>query len=82
MNTEMNSWLSKNPLAKYRAKIGVSRDILGKQLKVTGDAIYMWETGRRVPGGLHMLKLSRMLPTGSINKWLSWLESKPDTGEK
>lgn len=53
-----------NVIIESRAKLGYTQFQLARVLGVDQSTVSNWETGRRIPGGLEMLALQRLLGFG------------------
>jgi transcriptional regulator with XRE-family HTH domain len=50
-------------LQEAREKKGITRKDLAKKMKVDQSSIWLWEKNKRVPGGIKLLSLLKILET-------------------
>jgi DNA-binding transcriptional regulator YiaG len=55
---------SANGLAKHRQRLGLSAEDCGKLLGVSGQSIYLWESGRSRPRDTHLAAIAALRTMG------------------
>ena len=68
---------SESPIRAARARLGLSRDELGRVLHVSGRTVSYWESGRKRPGPGHAGALQEALGLSELELWQALLRRKP-----
>jgi DNA-binding XRE family transcriptional regulator len=68
------TWLHRNPLRAWRRRHAFSQPDAARELRLSRQTIYLWETGKRNPSTENWQSLTHL--TGiTPREWQAWKES-------